>query len=573
MISILTRLLLCGAWCLGVQAQGAQNPAPAPSPTPAVVPTPQELSPRLVPPPPDGRALPDRAVPRELGKPEDDLTLDVSAYAVDPGAPLALREALPGLTAAYVGKARHYEDLVNAAAEVTRFLQRELGYYLGYAYIPEQTTDDQVVRIAVLEGRLDEVSLVWPDDMTVDRAVVEAYLAELQPGEILTVREVERVIFLLNDLRGLSMRAEVKAGSRPGTASLVFTPRPDQRYSVRIDGDANGSRFIGQHRLGALLSVNSPTGRGDGLTATLLGSTDGGLQFGLLGYTLPWGASGLKVGASLALTRYRLDPDEFPLGIEGESTNLNLFALYPWVRSRNLNLFTLGALDHKAYVDSIVNLETKRRATNLTLGVTGDFRDTLLKGGVNTFDLQLVHGRIRYPDGRPTGIDDAASFSKLGFTFSRLQDVLTNQLMAYLAVKGQWAFDNLDTTEQLRAGGPDGVRAFAPGEGTGDSGLIVSTELRWLPPDSLLGPQARNLVFGLFADAALIELRHDPTQIVRAADYDNRRGYAGAGVSVVWQLPGRASARLSLAKPVRGTPVGDTQERDPRLYLQFSYTF
>ena len=518
--------------------------------------------------------MPKRAAPpRELGKPEDDLTVDVDAYAVDATAPEALRLALPGLTQAYVGKARSYEDLVNAAAEVTRFLQRELGYYLGYAYIPEQTSDDHVVRIAVLEGRLDEVSLVWRDDIPVDRAVVEAYLSELTPGEILTVREVERVIFLLNDLRGLSMQAEVKAGSKPGTASLVFTPRPDDRYSVRVDADANGSRFIGPYRLGALLGINSPTGRGDGLTATVLSSTDSGMQFGLLGYTLPWGASGLKVGASVALTRYRLDESLFPLGIEGHSSNLNLFALYPLVRSRNLNLFLLGAFDHKSYVDTIASLDTPKRVDDLTLGVTGDFRDSLFKGGVNTFDVNLGHGSIRYPDGRPSGIDDAKSFSKLGFTYSRLQDVLTGQLMAYLAVKGQWAFDNLDTTEQIRAGGPDGVRAFAPGEGTGDSGIIVTTELRWLPPESLLGSQARNVVFGLFADAALVELRHDPTLIARASDYDNRRGYAGAGISAVWQLPGRATARLSLAKPLRGTATGDSLVRDPRVYFQVSYNF
>ena len=120
-----------------------------------------------------------------------------------------------------------------------------MGYYLGYAYLPEQTPADGVVRIAVLEGRLDEVILNWPDKMPVKRAVVEAYLARLKPGEILRVRDVERVVFLVNDLHGLTARFEVKAGRTPGTATLVVTPQPERRVVSRAEIDTAGSRYSG----------------------------------------------------------------------------------------------------------------------------------------------------------------------------------------------------------------------------------------------------------------------------------------------------------------------------------------
>ena len=107
----------------------------------------------------------------------------------------ALKAALPELTRPFVGTQRSYEDLVNAAAAVTRYLQRDLGFYLGYAYLPEQSPEGGRVRIAVLEGRLDEVVLDWPEGMPVRREVVEAYLARLKPGEILHVRDVEREAF------------------------------------------------------------------------------------------------------------------------------------------------------------------------------------------------------------------------------------------------------------------------------------------------------------------------------------------------------------------------------------------
>ncbi len=544
--------------------------------TPPVVPTPAELAR----PPEASRHAelpPERpAVVRELGKPEDELKIDVQAYTLPPDAPAALREALPRLTAAFVGKERGFEDLVNAANEVTRFLQRDLGLYLGYAYIPEQVFDGRTVRIAVLEGRLDRVVLNWPDSpegLPVSREVVEAYLARLKPGDVLTVEAVERTVFLINDLRGIVTRAEVKAGAAPGTAILEFTPRAEARYSGSVDGDLNGSHYIGGQRLGAQVIMASPLGRGDGLSASVLSSSTGGLRFALLGYTSPIGADGFKAGASLSAVSYQLDKKEFPLGLDGTGTTVNLFALYPWVRSRNLNLFVLGAVDAKRYVDKVAALATKKRVDDASVGLSGDFRDSLLTGSVNTFELNLAQGRLSFAAGVPAGSDDAARFTKLSFTASRLQNLVSNRLLAYLTVRGQWAMHNLDSTEQFRAGGPNGVRAFAPGEGTGDSGAVASLELRWLPPASLLGRWASELVLAAFYDGAFIQYRHDPNLIVREPGYVNHTRLGGAGLSLVWARGSQYSFRMSLASPTEGKASSEAQSRKLRFYAQGSWSF
>ena len=125
-------------WPVGFVATVCQSQTAPLAPPPGAVPQPEQLQQRAVPQKRDDADFPPPPVARELGKPEDDLTLDVTAYELDDSAPPKLRAALPALTAPYVGKQRSYEDLVNAAASVTRYLQRELGYYLGYAYLPEQ---------------------------------------------------------------------------------------------------------------------------------------------------------------------------------------------------------------------------------------------------------------------------------------------------------------------------------------------------------------------------------------------------------------------------------------------------
>ena len=539
--------------------------------TPADLPPSSELAPRPERPATDAAALPARgAVPRSLGKRDDEFTLDVTAYEVAPDAPAALRAALARLTAPYVGPGRSYDDLTEAAAEVTRFLQREVGDYLGYAYLPEQRPAGGVVRIAVLEGRLDRVLLNWSDGLPVRREVVEAYLARLVPGRVLRVRDIERVVFLINDLRGIDARFEITAGQQPGTATLVVTVKAEPRYALRGDFDLNGSRFLGAQRVGGLAAMNSPLGRGDALTLTGLASINGGLRFGLVGYTTPVGSDGFKLGASLAAVTYRLSQTDFPLAVDGSATIATAYGLYPWVRSRNLNLFAVGSVERKDYIDRIAALETRKTIDSFTLGVTGDFRDRLLTGAVSTYDASVAHGRLRYTQGaQPPDVEP--NYTKATFGLTRLQNVRDGRLLLYLALRGQWALNNLDTSEQFRIGGPDAVRAFSPGEGTGDGGALGTAELRLLPPEGWFGRTSREIVFGLFFDAGRVKHRQRLDLASTADDTVNWATFSGAGLAVAWVRPNAFSLRASLAKPTGGDAKSDP--KNVRLYLQLSRPF
>lgn len=545
--------------------------------TPTVVPTPGELTRQLEPlrpteaPPPDIRPL-----PPEMPRPENDqLSLDVQRYTVDDSAPESLKVALPRLTAAFVGKGRNYEDLVNATSAVTRFLQSELGYYLGYAYLPAQTPEDGSVRIAILEGRLDRAVLKDADKLPVRREVLQAYIDRLKPGSILKVQDVERVVFLLNDLRGVNVRAEVKPGTQPGTAILEFTPTGDPRFDLKADGDMNGSKYIGRIRLGATGYWNSPLGRGDSVSASALVSGGGGLKFALIGYNTPIGSNGLKAGISVSTLKYALDKTDFPLDLHGSGNTANVYVLYPWVRSRNLNLFSLTALDEKRYDDTISAIDTKKTIRDGVLGITGDFRDSLLGGAVNTFELNYSHGQLSFAKQKPSGSDDDDNFGKFSYAYSRLQSIVEGRLLGYFNLRGQLAMNNLDSTEQFRAGGPDGLRGYGPGDGTGDSGTIVSAELRWLPPEAWFGRFARELVLGVFVDGARITLRKDASRIPRDPSYVNTASLYDAGFSLVWARPAAYALRMSIASRLgsENTAVAAADESRVRLYLQGTWFF
>ncbi|MBT9494702.1 MAG: ShlB/FhaC/HecB family hemolysin secretion/activation protein [Paucibacter sp.] len=543
--------------------------------TPVIVPRAADLAPAPQRPISDPALLPQRAPLRELQKPEDEILIDVTGFAVPDDAAPRLKEALAGLTAPYVGKGKTWEDLVNAKDAVTRFMQSQMGFYLGYAYIPEQAPVDGVIQLAVLEGRLDRVRLVWDDDQIVDRAVVEAYLAQLQPGSILTVSQVERVVFLINDLRGIFASFEIEPGSMPGTANLVVRPKRESRMAYKVDVDVNGSRFIGLARMGAQATIGSPFGMGDSASLSALSSLTGGMQFVLAGYSSPLGGSGLRAGGAVSAVSYELDKEEFPIGRHGTALNANIFGLYPAVRSRNLNLFTLLSYDEKHYDDreEASASSTKKNVRSLTVAANGDTRDSLLTGGVNSYDIGVSAGRVSYADGPPSGLSDAPDYTKLTLSLSRLQNLVTGRLLAYLSLRGQYSFNNLDTTEQFRLGGPDGVRAFANGEGTGDSGVIATAELRAPLTSFFSGQIAQEAVLALFADFGHIQFRRDPANRAGAAEQSNSARYSGAGIGLAWVRAGQYALRISIASPIKGEPKGDTVVRDPRVYAQFSAYF
>lgn len=507
---------------------------------------------------------------RELGKPADDVRMDVLGYKV-----IGLSEADPAalerLLQQFAGKARGYEDISNAAAAATEYLQSELGYYLGYAYLPEQSPEGGIIQIAVMEGRLDQITLEWNPKSLIRQSVIESHLEAIRPGEILRVRDVERLVFVLNDLLGGSARFEVKAGRLPGTATLVVIPEPDARYTGQATLDNLGSRYSGEYRLGVGGSVMSPLGLGDGLSLNGMVSQTGGLGFGLLNYTLPVSRHGFKFGVSLSHMRYRLNEEDFPLGLTGTTDAYSLFALYPVVRGRNLNLFAQLGWDRKDFVDSqtALDIDSRKQTRLMWTGLAGDARDRLLGGGIMSFSAMLASGKV-IPENPAEGLDNDRSFTKLGLSASRLQAVIPNRFLLFARYNGQVAFANLDSTERFSLGGESGVRAYAPGEGAGDSAHVGTLEFRFLPP-----PQwfyiARELSLSAFGDWGYAKLRHDTSR--QPSSFDNSVYLAGGGFGVTWERPQRSTVRASVAWRATGPGTSDSADRLPRFYFVATQAF
>jgi hemolysin activation/secretion protein len=455
-------------------------------------------------------------------------------------------------------------------------MQRRLGYYVGMAYLPEQKLQDGVVHIFALEGRLDDIKVRWPAALPVQHEVIERYLAQLKPGAILREDDIERVVYLVNDLPGVRARFEIEPGREPGTASLVVTPVAESRIGGRLEYDTLGPRNTGVSRFGVRAAIASPTGLGDALQLTLRGSAGGGLDEGGVSYSVPVAGSGLKLGAVLSEVRYFLPSVAVLQNIHGTAELGNVFGLYPVVRSRNLNLFALATFAHKRFEDRWESQVVRRSTHSFQLGVLGDFRDDAFGGAVSTYELSLLQGGVSLgPVYSLTGLQ--ANYRKLDASWSRLQSLVPGRLHLYLRARGQFTNTNLDPSERMPVGGADGVRAFDPAEGAADDAQLLTAELRWLPPASLFGNVAHELAFSAFYDWGHVRYAHAPEALgVIAAQLlgpDNRATLGAVGAGVLWERPNDFTVRFDLAWRVQGQSSIRPHTHLPRAEVALSKAF
>ncbi len=129
--------------------------------------------------------------------------------------------------------------------------------------MPEQEIQAGVVEIVILEGLVGDVDVQNLSD--VSPRLVARYTDRVRSGTVVSRKNVERAMLLLNDLPGVEATATFKVGDEEGTADLDVDIQQTSKHAGSVDLNNFGSEFTGEARIGASLYVNQSLGRGDAL--------------------------------------------------------------------------------------------------------------------------------------------------------------------------------------------------------------------------------------------------------------------------------------------------------------------
>ena len=515
----------------------------------------------------DSVAMPDiRQAPAPTTAPSDGPTVDVVEFRLTGISTTQARDLLP-LLDRYLGKSKTLADLEATAHGAQAALQRT-GLFLAQVYVPAQDVVDGIVTLAVLEGRLGEIRLEVDDGVQVSRAFIEEVIAPLRGNPVAERGYVERALFTLSDLRGLSVTSTLSAGEHPGYADLTLKIAAGPRVGGYVEVDNYGSTFTGVYRLSVSLDWLSPGGLGDVASLNALTSTNGGTQFASGLWLAPINARGTRAGFSTTYLQYRLGTQTFePLAAKGTAGSIAVQLLHPLVRSRDDNVVLQASAERRKSDDRVeaIPLDTKKNwASYVTLGAAGDSRDDALGGGTNNYWAHFIAGRLSIDsatdlevDQSPTGYHSAGSYTKLVLFGSRVQQLPTGGLL-YLTASAQAAQKNLDSSEKFILGGPNGVRGYPAGDSPSDSGALLTWEYRTpLRLESLTG----NLVLSLFGDYGFGRIHQKPL----LTDTRNIRRVVSHGLGLVFSDIGGWFARAYVA--ARGGVPAQSDDSRVRLWM------
>ena len=464
---------------------------------------------------------------------------------------LASERELKALLAGSVDKSLTFVDLQTQAQTVTDYFKSK-GWLLTRAYLPKQDVTSGIIQIAITQGKSDgQVTIIRDNSVRVSEETLKKIEAQaVSAGKPISEQSMERSILLMNDLPGVNAKSTIIPGSVPGSSSVETLVREGPLVSGMTWIDNYADHYSGTWRGNVMLSINDPFNYGDQITILLGGAQ--GLKEGRAGYVFPITYSGLKGNFSYTHMNYKLGGDLEGLDYQGRIDAVDAGLQYPWLRSRITNVSTSVTYGFKSLNDNKSGQEIRDRNLNsVTIAANGDHTDHLLGDGYTNWLMSITAGNYNliHSELKPSGI--SPGYSKINLNVSRRQR-LSDKTNLSLSLNSQKAFDNLDSSEKFYLGGSNGVRAYPVGEGPGDSGCVVNTDIRYdIPIKAGWG----SLQLGGFYDAGYIRLNNDLTSVTLDTA-TNRNDYwlQGAGLGLGYKQTGRFSVNCMWAHVIGDNP-------------------
>jgi hemolysin activation/secretion protein len=442
---------------------------------------------------------------------------------------------LQALVAEAQGQQLTLPQVGEMASRITSFY-RSQGYPLARAIIPAQTIMNGVLRIEVIEASYGKISL--DNKSAVADSLIASALAHLISGQVIDQVTLDKGLLQISDIPGVLVDATLQSGSQIGTSDLILTLKSGQAVTGNAVIDNNGSSLTGRARVGVTVNMLNPLQHGDVLSISGL-SSEGGMKYSRASYDSLMKGQGFRIGGSYSSLKYDMDVTS------GTAEVKSLWAKQTLQRGRASNVFAQLQLDQLKLRDHAGVALTDRHLSNLTASLVGDFQDTFFDGAVNSWSVSWTSGKLGFDDdaaalANASTTNTQGHFSKTNANFTHQQNFNANSAI-YLAVSGQWASGNLDSSQKMLIGGPTSVRAYDVGVISADESYLTVAEWRQELGTSFGG----QLQAVAFIDSARLKVNKKLWPQATAVNIANLEG-AGIGLNFLG-VPWNAKSYLATA--------------------------
>lgn len=437
--------------------------------------------------------------PRET-KPTEQ-TIEVKGFEFD-GNTLVTNAQLQAVVKPWVDRTLSF----SALNDVTSAIQ---DYYLtqgrlAQVTVPPQEVKNGIIRLQIVEGKMGKVLVksASPESkvrFSTERAAL--YFSKDADGkQYINADAVERSTLLLNELPGLKATTSFEAGEQPGYSNINVALEDTPFFSGQLALSNYGSSSTGTGQAIANLSMNNLSGIGDQITLDAIQSLGSGYVQGA--YNLPVGTDGWKVGLQSSYLQYKTLSSWGSSQTQGYAATYNANANYALLRSQAAISNLRFSVESRYYNNTQGATTISDYLINaVTAGINGNWsysNSNALNYGVTLTAGHLGISNLTQAGQDLTGPGTAGSYRKLSFNLTHNQELEILPNTSWLvAVYGQMANKNLNSSEQIYMGGPFGVRAYPVAQGGGSQGAILTTELNHR--------LSQNWQAGAFADLGIVQ--------------------------------------------------------------------
>jgi len=418
------------------------------------------------------------------------------------GNKLLTDQELQNIVAKWKDKTLTFDELQNVITDIQEYYSSK--NRIGKALLPEQEIKNGIVSIKIVEGVLGEVVVEQTSPnprMSVE--TVKKYFKGEKDSAYIDTKDLQRKIFILNDLAGISAVGTYEQGKKEGESNFKVAVEDTPFFKGEVAAANFGSKSTGASQALANVSFNNISGIGDLFAVN--GIKSSGSDYVQGSYAIPIMHEGLKLALNASKLNYKtLSSFSSTNQSEGDSKTYGANATYPVYRTDRISVNAKVGFETKEYLNT----------NSLTAITISDYKIDNMIAGLNgylynsdrssiSYNANLTFGRLKINDATQSASDGTSaktkgSFEKLAFNISRNQSLPelfnTNWLVS---VDGQTANKNLNSSEQMSLGGPYAVRAYPTGQGSGSQGVIIKTELQY--------PYNKEFSFGPFVDVGFIK--------------------------------------------------------------------
>ena len=360
-----------------------------------------------------------------------------------------------------IGKKHGLTGLQELAGRVTLFLQ-DKGFFLARAFLPKQDITSGIIEISILSGRLEgEVDFQIKAPSRIKESILkEMFNSNIQPGQALQNKQLERSLLLIHDLPGITPKATLERGTEYGSTKVRIDVEEDPLFKTSLSADNFGNYYTGTERANGHLTLNDPFGIGDIFSADVTG-TDNLIQ-GSISYGAQLHPTGLKGTVRYDGLYYQLGEELEDLDVDGGANTIGTALSYPLLRSRDLSAWTSLQYEYRMLDDYVLDIQTRDRSLHVgTLDLYANSYDKFAGGGLSSLQLAITAGDLTLGTdieqlGDSLTAQTEGGYSKFTYPAYRLQRVVKNT-SAFVSARGQLTGENLDSSEKFILGGPYGI--------------------------------------------------------------------------------------------------------------------